>query len=373
MSGQIEPTTGRSERTLGDVLAVTGLWALWALSVVPLVVLFLEFDGHLPACVGAPYYAKLYGHIFVYPATFGLFATAFLVQPWLHTVRSIRSLASPQRGRVVAFLACTIVGIVSFASWVDFTKATPALWSFEAAAKEDIANATIGEACQTLMARYKGCEQRQQPAEFAEAPCRASPPQNDEQGTRPLDTLKRLSLDGSRSYTEWAYYVGFIANTTWIALLFGVVVARTGTDDRSLLGQTTVAIGLATAWVIFRATFLVEKMDLYNDPLLTLNFLIFFAFVVLYLHMLHLYVRGLRSKIWNLVSLTGHVIVAVVTCLAAVLGPLIDAGWLVSGKAILIPYFGSESSLLVYITMLLLFLVMVAPAVVKRLWGNQEQ
>ena len=150
MNGTVELSTIGAERQPGDLIAVAFLWLLWALSVLPLVVLFLEFGGNSPVCVEARYYAKLYGHIFVYPATFGLLATAFLTRPWLHTVRSVRALPPPKRGRVVAFLACAIVGIVTFASWADFTGETPALWSFEAATKHEIEDATIFKACKIL-------------------------------------------------------------------------------------------------------------------------------------------------------------------------------------------------------------------------------
>ena len=48
--------------------AVALLWGLWVLSALPLVVLFVEFDNPSKFCdIGASYYAKLYGHIFVYP------------------------------------------------------------------------------------------------------------------------------------------------------------------------------------------------------------------------------------------------------------------------------------------------------------------
>ena len=359
-SGMVEPNTGGAERQPGDFVAVAFLWLLWALSVLPLVVLFLEF-GSSEACVKASYYAKLYGHIFVYPATFGLLATAFLTRPWLHTVRLVRAWPSPNRGRVVAFLACAIVGIVTFASWADFTGETPALWSFEAAAEHEIEDATILKACKILKERS---EERTTDEEQNEA---------NPQPRQTLDALQSDSnIDDTRSYTEWAYYVFFIANTTWIALLFGVVVVRTAVDDPSQLGETIVAMGLATAWVAFRGAYLVEKVELYNDPLLSLDYLILMGFVVLYLHILRLYAGKLDDKKRIIVSI-GQMIAWILTCSAALVGPLVGLGWLGdSGTELLVRYFGSKSSLLVYITMLLLFLVMVAPAAVRRLGGDPE-
>ena len=386
MNAKVEPTVSVLERRPGDVVSVAVLWLLWALSVVPLVVLFLEFGEPSPVCVGASYYAKLYGHIFVYPATFGFFATIFLTQPWLHTVRSIRNLPSPRRSHVTAFLAFCIMGIVAFASWADFTKAAPALWSFGAAAKEEIGNQDIRDACRTLMERCQECEStaaETTEGEGAETPQREGEhlpahgrgrqvPKHGEQEAKALDPLQKLRSDNDRSYTEWAYYVGFIANTMWIALLFGVVVDQTGADDRSQLGKTIVAMGLATAWVPFRIAFLSEKVELYSsDPLQGLNYLIFLAFVVLYLHALRWHMSGPGGKRRNAVPLTGHVIVVILTCSSAVVGLLADVGLLDrDGTKLLVRYFGSESSLLVYITMLLLFLVMVAPAIVRRLRGN---
>jgi len=367
MNGMVGPNISGAERQPGDLVAVAFLWLLWALSVLPLVVLFLEFGGNSPVCVEARYYAKLYGHIFVYPATFGLLATAFLTRPWLHTVRSVRALAPPRRGRVVAFLACAIVGIVAFASWADFTKATPALWSFEAAAKNEITNRTIREACKTLMEISERATAGEQ---------NGAKPQQIGAQTEPKRTLDALygdqQLDYARSYTEWAYYVYFIANTTWIALLFGVVVVRAAADDPSELGETIVAMGLATAWVAFRGAYLVEKVELYSGQLLSFDHLILMAFVVLYLHILRLYIGKLDDKRRNIASI-GQVIAWGLTCSAALVGPLADMGWVGdSGTEFLVSYFGSKSSLLVYITMLLLFLVMVAPAAVRRLGGYPE-
>ena len=355
----------------GDIVAAVALWALWALSVVPLLVLFIEF-GHSPQhCVGASYYAKLYGHMFVYPLLFGLPATVFLTQPWLHTVRWIRNLRPPKRGRLTAFLTVCIVGIVSFASWTDFTQATPALWSFKAAVHEKAAQNKTTEmvirgACETLIARHQDTNEGAAQVAVRRNEERV---QENEEGEKPLDILKNGLLDEeTRSATEWAYYIGFIGNTMWMALLFGVVVARTGSNDRSQLGHIVLAMALATAWVPFRAAFLVEKAGLYTDPLQPQNYLIFLAFVVLYLHTLRLYIakggKGREVVLW-----TGNLIVAILALLSALVGLLPPEFGGSVGTEFLVDYFGSKSSLLVYITMLLLFLVMVAPAVVRGIGG----
>lgn len=185
---------------------------------------------------------------------------------------------------------------------------------------------------------------------------------------KPLDILTPSLLADARSGTEWAYYIGFIGNTTWMALLFGIVVVRTGLDDRARLGQTVVAVGLASAWVPFRAAFLVEKTELYTDELLPLNYIILLAFVVLYLHILRWYTSGSDGKRRKIVLWAGNLVVAMLALLSALVGPLATkTAWFGGGADLLVEYFGWKSSLLVYITMLLLFLVMVAPAAVRWL------
>ena len=85
-----------------------------------------------------------------------------------------------------------------------------------------------------------------------------------------------------------------------------------------------------------------------------------------------MYAGKLDDKKRIIVSI-GQVIAWILTCSAALVGPLVGLGWLGdSGTELLVRYFGSKSSLLVYITMLLLFLVMVAPAAVRRLGGYPE-
>lgn len=372
MDGETESTQpagcpGRSS----DLVATAVLWGLWVLSVVPLVVLFIEFHGRSEAVcsLGAGHYAKLYGHFFVYPIVFGLPATVLLTRPWLHTVGLIRHLPTPKRRRVVAFLAVSILGIVSFASWADFTKATPALWSFKAtvqpeAAKEENAVKVIVSACSTLVAKS-------QMAEDTDSQTRAQTQQNGEE-KRPLDVLKPLLGKEALSLTERAYYIGFIGNTTWVALLFGVVVVRTGLGDRTLLGQLVVAVALATAWVPLRAAFLVEKTALYTDELLPMNYLIFLAFVVLYLHILRLYAPRLGDRGRQITLWTGNLIVIGLSLLSTLAGSVAgsDLDWSGSGGALLVDYFGSKSSVLKYIGMLMLLLVMVAPAAVRRLWDG---
>ena len=271
----MESTVRYLERQPGDIFVIAVLWLLWISSVTPLAVLFYEFGGHhanAPACVGASYYAKLYGHIFVYPATFGFLTTAFLTRPLLHTVRTI-NLLEEKRRYVLASLAAVIVGIVLFASWSEFTEGTPAPWSFKVFAEPEIKDESLLRPCNYLKEheRHSGVLERQ----------------DGEQKSKPLQVLVAEKDNLAKSDTEWAERVYFIGNTTVLVVLMVVVLVQMGFDDRSQIGLTVAALGSATAWVIFRLTFLMEKEKLYDqDPLLPLNYLVFIAAVVLYVQVL---------------------------------------------------------------------------------------
>ena len=359
-------------RRPGDVVTAAVLWTLWALSVLPLVVLSIEFnDGSNLCSLDASFYAKLYGHMFVYPIAFGLPATIFLTRPWIGTVWLIRDLNAPRRRRIGVFLASSIVVIVAFASWAEFTYSTPALWSFKAAAGEVVSTTEAED----LVVIRDACEALKEWREESTERTGAAGVENDmapQQEVKPLSALAKLAeRQAPRSFTRWAYYVYFIGNTTWVALLFGIVVVRTGLKCRSQLGLILVATALATAWVPFRMAFLVEKADLYDDDLRALNYLIFLAFAALHIHTLRLYASGLGSWRRQVALWAGNFVVVLVNLLAVLIGLLVkDAPF--GGADLLVRYFGWQSSPLVYVTMLLLFLVVVAPTVIAAL-GSQPR
>ena len=119
-------------RPPGRVGTITAsfLWGLWALTALPLLVLVVEFGrGDLGDCGNeACYYAKFYSHFFLYPVTFGLISTMFLTRPWIQSVHYLFSL--PGRMRMIGAIAVTMLLVVGFASYVEFTRATPAVWLF---------------------------------------------------------------------------------------------------------------------------------------------------------------------------------------------------------------------------------------------------
>ena len=357
----------------GDIAAAAFLWALWVLSVVPLVVLFIEFwdPQH---CVKALDYAKLYGHMFVYPLLFGFPATVFLTRPWLHTFRSIRE-QPPARARLITFLSA-IVATVSFAIYADRTQATPALWSFKAAAHKNAAEdnapvAAIRNACTFLQERFRGNTQTAAKATEQQNRTRFK---EDGKVKKPLDNLNGLLSKEPRSATEWAYHVGYIGNTMWTALLFSIVVvllARTDSNENAPVGHVVAAVTLATIWVPFRAAFLVEKVELYStDPLHLLNYLVFLAFVVLQLHVLRLYMNGLNGVGFEKRSVALWTPMVYLLSALASLPEHVDTFDIVADT--LVRYFGHDSSPWIYITILLLLLFTIAPDVVRRTWAGSN-
>lgn len=358
----------------GDIAAVAFLWTLWALSVVPLVVLFIEF-WEPQHCVKASDYAKLYGHMFVYPLLFGLPATVFLTRPWATHLpvdsRTATCAGTPDyvsirhRGNRLIRDLCG-----------SLTHATPALWSFKAAHEnpdEDNASAAaIRNACTFLQERFQG--NTQSAAKATEQQNRTRLKENGKV-TKPLDNLNDLSREEPRSATEWACHVGYIGNTIWTALLFSIVVvllARTDSNENPPVGHVVAAVTLATTWVPFRAAFLVEKVELYNtDPLHLLNYLVFLAFVVLQLHVLRLYMNGpngvgpekRNAALWT-------PMVYLLSALAS-LPEHLETLDIVADT--LVKYFGHGSSPRIYITMLLLLLFTIAPDVVRRTWKGSNQ
>ena len=345
-----------SKHRAARAIAVGVLWSFWALSVVPFIVLLVEFNEPPRPCdqLDAWYYAKLYGHIFVYPLFFGFAATVFLSRPLADTVCLIREQKAPGRGWIIAFLACSIVGIVSFASQTEFTRTTAALFSFKAAAEDlpeqaNDATQVVHEACQALT------EKHIRPAESGNG----AEHQREE---KPLDDVTG-NLNTPRSKTGWAFYVGFVGNTTWVALLFGVVVVRTGLGQPSQLALVFAAIVLASFWVPFRIAYLVEKAELYsNADLQAVDYPIFIAFSSLYVCAAWLLCTKEfeTQRLQQVVSWGGSIVVLIVNVLTVLVNKDI-----LKMQDSLTQLFGLESSMRHYFIMLILFFVLAASMLIK--------
>ena len=113
--------------------------------------------------------------------------------------------------------------------------------------------------------------------------------------------------------------------------------------------------------------FLVEKAELYSeDALRAVNLLIFVAYALLHVHTLRLYANRLDKWQRQVVLWAGNFLVVFVNLLAVLIGMRVGTPAF-GGEELLVRYFGWESSPLVYVSMLLLLLVLVAPSVVTTL------
>ena len=200
----------------------------------------------------------------------------------------------------------------------------------------------------------------------------------DREGETPMDR---------ESMTQYAYYVGFIANTTLFAVLFVTIfiaVASEGSGtlkdeesrspeaprppemqddpgDAIMLVPLAAALFFATFWMLMRLAFLAEKLTLYpEEPLLTLNYLVFLAIVALYAHLVARLWSRSRSYARQL-----NVILSVAGVGVGVLGlfgETLSARWM---PEVLVDLFGTGSSHLTYIGVLLFLFVVYFPYILR--------
>ena len=268
-------------------VAASLLWGSWAMSVVPLFALYVEFQCRQLGGCGAEwwYYARLYSHFFLYPVTFGFISTALLHRPWLRSVHHLRSLPEDTRivkvlGLVAMRVGVAKIGVITlsalvvvvFSSWVEFTRSTPALWSFSPDVPSQTGDAGEAEGPNQWLARARTLIETRCPPEHsavsgdpgeaklaADAPplCRfvlqlcpepdhalcmlfwsycTSRPEGLDSGEKgefagALDELKERNYT---STTERAYYVGFVALTTLFTFLFmAIIVEITSVSETS--------------------------------------------------------------------------------------------------------------------------------------------
>ena len=404
--------TQPSRRT--KFVAASLLWGFWTLSALPLFVLLYEFRcGELGKC-GAEwwYYARFYSHFFLYPVTFGLISTVLLHRPWIRSVHHLRSLPE-RRARKVGFIVVSMLLVVGFASYVEFTRATPALWSFaprvspesggfdqEAALgkvhhsiekrcskKDPLAvddpestQATLDlppdspPLCGTLVGM---CEGDHRLCRFIKAMCLHPSQVFDEREKCDFaNLLLLLDEKGTKSKTEWAYYAGFTAMTTLFSFLFmaifvAITSARQDKESKRTMIFLLTALFFASFWMLMRIAFLTEKLAIYpEDPLLSLNYMIFLALVALYVHIVTTLWRGSKryEKYLNvLLSIAGVAI--------GVLGLFKDSLSSADGisiPAVLVRIFGTEGSHLTYIGVLLFLLIVYFPNILRLLGDDRK-
>lgn len=329
-------------------LAVGFLWVLWVVSALPLASLIFEFNDCLDECMREGwYYAKLYSHFFLYPVTFGFFSTLFLTLPWLHALRNLWSLPRGSRLRVAAFLMASVVFIVGFISYMEFSEApnTLAIW----AVKRDVLS--DGNNQKVLAAKA-----------VLEKKCRSTDWKTSDIVKGKFGKLKELHNE-SKSITQVFYYFGFVSMTTLFAVLFAVVIITTALNKASTnagVGILSAATVFASFWALIRFGYLDEKIDLYGegaDSLLIFNYFVFGAFIVLYFHLITAYWAKFRPYDKFVKFLLG-----VATSVIAALDVLMPE--------LIIRIFGSRSSAATYVAAILLLLVIFAPNVIR--WLRRE-
>ena len=383
------------------VFAGVSLWAVWAVSALPFFVLFIEFrGGELGEC-GREwwYYARFYSHFFLYPVTFGLVSTALLHRPWVRTVHHLRSLPEPARTRKVGLIAVSILAVVGFAGYVEFSGghsssafenckplfeegeglpefsgATPAPWSIAPGAME-----TGEEGLRVHALLAKRCRIASDSSYGRESPSPLLDEKEKCEFQQKMSTLWRDG-DGPRSFTEDFYRAGFLAMTALFALLFATIFvtttrySRDGMDAEarkdpeigSMMSLLGVALIFATFWVLMRITFLAEKLSIYpEDPLLIFNWFILLAFVAIYVHLVtRLWpASGPIERSLNL----GLTILGLVIGIIGLVGETFSLEWI--PKA-LIGVFGTGGTLSTYVAVLLLLLVVHFPHLLRLLERN---
>lgn len=123
------------------------------------------------------------------------------------------------------------------------------------------------------------------------------------------------------------------------------------------------ALFFATFWMLMRITLLVEKSAVYPEgPLLPLNYLVFIAFMALYVHLVAKLWRdlGRDEKNFNIFLGVSGVAIGV---LGFFPGPL-PAEWV---RDTLIGFFGTGGSLLTYMGVLLFLLIVYFPHILRWL------
>ena len=363
-------------------LAGSLLWGLWLVSALPFFSLFIEFRGRPLGDCGAEwwYYARLYSHFFLYPITFGLISTIFLHRPWIQSVHYLCCLPERSRIRTAGLIVFSILLVVGFVSYVEFDSkpssgafkscessttfrgSTPAPWSIAPEIMKD-----EGEGIRVRSLLAERCKKASALLDNPEK----------------CEFLEKLSIlwkdgDGSLSYTEQFYRAGFMAMTTLFAFLFATIFIlktwnsknkRDSAGERSSANRrmtTLLALALlfATFWVLMRIAFLEEKLSVYpEDPLLMYNWLILLTFMAVYVHLtINLWPKTRRyekylDRIFSIAGIAFSVI--------GLLGG--SSGYQEWISNTLVRIFGTGSSPLTYMAVLLFLLVIHFPHILRLL------
>ena len=367
--------TGTRRPRMTGFFAGLSLWGVWAVAALPFLALFFEFRyGRLGEC-GQEwwYYARLYSHFFLYPITFGLISTIFLHRPWIRTVRHLGSLPGRTRAMKSGLIAVSILAVVVFMGYLEFSGSTPAPWSIAPGAME---TSEEGRGIHALL------EERCRRAKSGEAYGLDKGKKHEFQ--RKLGSLWEDG-DGLWSYTEGFYRAGFLAMTALFAFLFATIFitgtryskngeaaeSRKSPEAGSMMRLLALALVFATFWVLMRITFLTEKLSIYpEDPLLIYNWLIFLAFAAVYVHVV-IRLRPESGRYENYLNLALSIAGLVLSAIGLVSDAL-PVEWI--PKA-LVDVFGTGSTPPTYIALLLFLLVVHFPHLLRlaEQWGSDPE
>lgn len=376
------------------------LWGVWAMTALPFFALFFEFRcGRLGEC-GQEwwYYARLYSHFFIYPITFGLISTIFLHRPWIRTIHYLGSLPGHTRAMTSGLIAVSMLAVVVFMGHVEFSGshsssafkncehlsteherlaefsgATPAPWSIapeamEAREEGPRVHALLEAQCRRAQSGEVRGLGEEEKCEFQQK----------------LNSLWKDG-DGPRSHTEDYYRAGFLAMIVLFAFLFVTIFiagiqyskngktaeARKNPEAGSMMRLLALALVFATFWVLMRITFLTEKLSIYpEDPFLIYNWFIFLIFVVIYVYMI-IELRAESGRYENYLNLALSIASLVITVIGVV-NEALSVEWIPEA---LVDVFGTGSTPLTYIALLLFLLVVHFPHLLRlaEKWGSDHE
>lgn len=260
----------------------TYLATVWIVSSIPLAFVLYEFnDIHLEGCRASLgwFAATLYGSLFIYPVFIGGLSMAALLLPLATTI----TLAKKSRTTLLVlsgFYAVTAITVVVF----EFVYSPHAV--FEVPPGVLRANPSF--------------------VASLEDTCRNTP------FTKYQDELRDLVRSG-RSYTAWAYYVGFIAQTLMQNALFVVFLAFISFPKKQIVHaapylKDTIfyvlgySIFLGSLWCLFRLTYRNEIAALFGGNPFGGDY----AIVVLYAFVLMVFVVYFEFGLEKLAKTLSH-------------------------------------------------------------------
>src|SRR5262245_9225478 len=253
------------------------LFGLCAISLLPLLVLFLEFHGEF---CNQPYWfyiAKFYGSYFLFPI-FGVLSAAFLVPPFATLWLILKEDANKLIQRRVLYVW---VGIVIAASALEFTGSSHAIFEVSPRALDTAEGQKFYNNLKTICTptfAYKG--------KYDGSPV-----------SYQSELVKALSVPGGRSYSGYVYFVAVPAQAALLVALlcgFGLIayfkkpyitefLAREhlNWEKNNVFLLFGLALSIGSIWCLYRISYRLDNVELFgssNNPL-------FADYVVLYLYL----------------------------------------------------------------------------------------